>query len=51
VILDESRDEIPDTVAHECAHVLAYAEHGNEIQPHGREWRKSYRHCKRALAT
>ena len=30
------------TLLHELAHLLAYEQFGNRIQPHGREWKKTY---------
>ena len=29
---------VADTVPHELAHLVAYAEYGRKIRPHGREW-------------
>lgn len=29
---------VADTVPHELAHLVAYAQHGPRIRPHGREW-------------
>jgi predicted SprT family Zn-dependent metalloprotease len=49
IVLDENRGEVPETIAHECAHVLAYHEHGPGIQAHGPEWRAWYRRCKKSL--
>lgn len=30
------------TLLHELAHLLAYEQFGNRIQPHGNEWKKTY---------
>jgi len=36
-------EERADTLAHECAHVLAWTRHGTDIAPHGREWLRIFR--------
>ncbi len=47
IVLNEARwaaarpGENRDTVEHELAHVLAWQRHGDEIQAHGREWRRA----------
>lgn len=45
-----SAAERMDTIAHEVAHVLAWNEHGTDIEPHGREWRRIFRSLTARLA-
>lgn len=45
VLLRENPERfMAETIAHEVAHVVAYARHGHRIRPHGPEWRAIMEH-------
>jgi hypothetical protein len=39
------------TLVHELAHLVTFIEHGNRVEPHGREWKRLYSHLLKDFLT